>query len=290
MWDLGRQGRTAAGKPPDPRLRRDGAAPAAPGAGAAGAPDGDRAGACAVRSFRDEHEGTRPPFRTVSGPASPERDGSSDRGPRSPCRADVGVPCLPEGPVVPEPFDAVTPVPAGTRRVSGGGDCTPTVGVGEEFVPPARRPRGAAACTGPPPWWVAMRRARARAARLPLVEVSAAAWCGDRQRGGPYRRGLAAETSGLRSGAGSAAAAEYEPSPGARPALRSSVSKPRRPSWNKARYRAFGAFGPLAHDQGVNARHVHVVRLIARGRTVDHHVRGWMPRCWPSPPTPVQRR
>ncbi|CUW33125.1 Carboxylate-amine ligase YbdK (plasmid) [Streptomyces reticuli] len=173
---------------------------------------------------------------------------------------------------MPEPFDAVTPVPAGTPASPAEVTAPPTVGVEEEFVLAARHSRAAVHRA---PAVVGAARVRLGAPHV-TVEVSQAqvetvsAVCRTAE-------GLAAEIVRLRSGA-AAAAAEYDCL--LVPTGTAVLGRPGPPPVvDKARYRAFARrFGPLAHDQGVNACHVHV-GVADREEAVRsiNHVRGWMP-------------
>ncbi|MFF8729277.1 glutamate--cysteine ligase [Streptomyces sp. NPDC015171] len=173
---------------------------------------------------------------------------------------------------MPEPLDAVTPAVAGTPTVPAEVIAPPTVGVEEEFILVDRDSRAAvyrapsvvhAALDRLGPSHVTPEVSQAQVETVSAVCRTAAE--------------LEAEILRLRRGT-AAAAAESDclliPSG---TAILGRTGPP--PVVDKPRYRAFiDRFGPLLHDQGVNACHVHV-GVADREEAVRavNHLRGWMP-------------
>ncbi|MEU6669323.1 glutamate--cysteine ligase [Streptomyces sp. NPDC046727] len=166
----------------------------------------------------------------------------------------------------------MTPAVAGTPATPAEVTAPPTVGVEEEFV-------------------LVERHSRAAVHRAPSVVATARGHLGEPHVTPEISQAqvetvsavcrtaaeLEAEVVRLRRGVATAAA-EYECLlvPSGTPIL----GRPGPPPvMDKARYRAFlGRFGPLVHDQGVNACHVHV-GVADREEAVRavNHLRGWMP-------------
>ncbi|MBY8841363.1 glutamate--cysteine ligase [Streptomyces sp. SP2-10] len=173
---------------------------------------------------------------------------------------------------MPEPLDAVTPAAAGTPVAPAEVTAPPTVGVEEEFVLAGRHSR-AAVHRAPSVVRAALGRIGAShvTAEVSQAQVeTVSAVCRTAAE-------LEAEIVRLRRGA-AAAAAEYDCLlvPSGTPVL----GRPGPPPIaDKPRYRAFARrFGPLMHDQGVNACHVHVgVDDREEAVRAVNHLRGWMP-------------
>ncbi len=173
---------------------------------------------------------------------------------------------------MPEPLDAVSPVVTGTPRSPAQAAAPPTVGVEEEFVLADRHSRAVAhrapAVVGAARGRLGAPHATAEVSQAQVETVSAVC----RTAGE-----LEAEIVRLRGGAATAAA-EYDCL--LVPTGSAVLGRPGPPPVvDKARYRAFLArFGPLVHDQGVNACHVHVgVEDREEAVRSVNHLRGWMP-------------
>ncbi|GGS81699.1 MULTISPECIES: carboxylate-amine ligase [Streptomyces] len=173
---------------------------------------------------------------------------------------------------MPEPLDAVTPAAAGTPVFPAELTAPPTVGVEEEFVLADRHSRAAVhrapAVVGAARGRLGAPHATAEVSQAQVETVSAVCRTAE---------DLAAEIVRLRGGA-AVAAAEYDCL--LVPSGTAVLGRPGPPPIvDKARYRAFARrFGPLAHDQGVNACHVHVgVDDREEAVRAVNHLRGWMP-------------
>ncbi|MGW3205617.1 carboxylate-amine ligase [Streptomyces sp. NPDC001135] len=173
---------------------------------------------------------------------------------------------------MPEPLDAVTPVAAGGSAFPPEATAPPTVGVEEEFVLADRHSRSA----------VYRSLSVVHAARTHLGAPHATPELSQSQVetvSAVCRTAAELEGEILRLRAGAAvAAAEYDcllvPSG---TAVLGRSGPP--PLLDQPRYLALARrFGPLVHDQGVNACHVHV-GVTDREDAVEavNHLRGWMP-------------
>ncbi|WP_225826538.1 carboxylate-amine ligase [Streptomyces naphthomycinicus] len=166
----------------------------------------------------------------------------------------------------------MTPAAAGTPAHPARATAPPTVGVEEEFVLAGRHSR-AAVHRGP----AVVRAARDRLGASHVTPEISQAQVETVSSVCRSAAELEAEIVRLRRGAAMAAAgSECLLVPSGTPVL----GRPGPPPVvDKARYRAFiGRFGPLVHDQGVNACHVHV-GVADREEAVRaiNHLRGWMP-------------